>query len=95
MTKLVFSGRVTIDKDSNGLPVPKAMMVMVQDGQAAQAEALVNTFKSAAKDTRVRGGVPMGLSAIETRIEQLKGVAGQEETVWHLDKAKKALAAKM
>jgi hypothetical protein len=89
MTKLVFSGKVTAHTDTNGLPVMKANMIIVHDGQEREAEDIKKAFNAGARDMRVRTGVvPMDHHAIEERINQLKDNAAQAETVRELEKAK-------
>lgn len=89
MTKLVFSGKVTEHKDTNGLPVMKANMIIVHDGHEREAEDIKKAFNAGARDMRVRTGVvAMDHTSIEERIKQLKDNEAQVETVRELEKAK-------
>jgi|NOAtaT_6_FD_contig_21_7517407_length_367_multi_8_in_0_out_0_1 hypothetical protein len=88
MTSHIFTGRVKPHTDVNGLTVMKAHMVIVRDGQLAEAERITKAFNSGAKGERIRAGIfAMDQEAITNRIEELKDKPEHRSTVDQYNKA--------
>lgn len=71
---------------NNGLGEFQARFVIVHPGREQEAESILTAFHSAGgKGVRVRDGmVALGEKQIQTRIEQLNKLSGNEEVVGEL-----------
>lgn len=82
-----FTGNTFLNEEANnGLGEFQARFVVVKPGQEQEAQNIMNAFHSTAgRGVRIRDGVVgLGEKALNSRIEQLSGMSGYEDTLTEL-----------
>ena len=74
------------EEANNGMGEFQARFVVVKPGQEQEAQNIMNAFHSTAgRGVRIRDGVVgLGEKALNSRIEQLSGMSGYEDTLTEL-----------